>query len=139
MFMGTALHNVDAKGRVFIPSKFRSEMGSSLIVCRSPDGCVRAYIPDEWKKVADAYSLTNVKMLRLRRRLFASAEQVDLDSQGRILLPEELRTSMGITDKVRIVGVDKWMEFWDPARYDEVMDADDGTDELALLLEAGLT
>lgn len=138
MFMGSALHNVDAKGRVFIPSKFRSEMEASLIVCRSPDGCIRAYTPEAWRKVADAYAATSIRTLKLRRRLFASAQHIDLDSQGRILLPEELRTEMGITDKARIVGLDTWMEFWDPEKYDRMMSEDDG-DEFELLLEEGLT
>ena len=138
MFMGTALHNVDAKGRVFIPSKFRCEMGKTLIVCRSPDGCIRAYTPEAWQRVADAYAATSIKTLKLRRRLFASAESVDLDAQGRILLPEELRTEMGINDKTRIVGLDSWMEFWDPDKYDLMMSEDD-EDEFALLLEEGLT
>ena len=139
MFMGTATHNVDAKGRVFIPSKFRSEMRTRLVLCRAPDGCVRAYLPEEWETVAKAYQATSVKALKLRRRLFASAETVELDSQGRMLIPEGLRAEMGITDKVKIVGMDTWMEFWDPAKYDEVMSADDDMDELTLLFEEGLT
>lgn len=138
MLIGSAMHNIDAKGRVFIPSKFRADIGSYVIICRGADGCIRAYTPEKWEKVANAYSATSGKMLRLRRRLFASAEKTELDSQGRVLLPEELRTAAAITDRTKIVGMCDWIEFWDPDKYDEVMAQEDGEDELDALDAAGL-
>lgn len=126
-FGGESRHTVDAKGRVFIPAKLRGEMGSTLILCILYDKCIRAYRPAEWEEIENRFSTSqNTAMTAsksvLRRNVFRYKETVDLDSQGRILLPESLRKKVDITDNIVIVGVGNYIELWDP----DVLDGGEG-------------
>ena len=128
MLVGDYTHNVDAKGRVFVPAKFRLVPGQRFYMCRGVGGCIRAYSEEEFAKVVELLDSATVRDIKAKRRVLASTVDVDMDSQGRVLLPETLRQKVGITDKVRIIGMSTWMEFWQPELYDEVM-GDDNADE----------
>lgn len=126
-FGGESRHTVDAKGRVFIPAKLRAEIGSTLILCVLYDRCIRAYRPTEWDELENRFSSAlnsamTASKARLRREVFRYKETVDLDSQGRILLPDKLREKVGITENVAIIGVSAYLEIWDP----ELLDSEEG-------------
>lgn len=122
MFVGNYTHNIDTKGRVFIPSKLRQELGQRFYICRSMDcQCVRAYNLTEWENMLTKLRDSNLTDNMARRRLAYSAVEVEMDSQGRIMLTEQLRQFAGLTDKVCIVGMLDWVEFWNPETFDEVM------------------
>ncbi|MBQ4313195.1 MAG: division/cell wall cluster transcriptional repressor MraZ [Clostridia bacterium] len=122
MLIGGYLHSVDAKGRVFIPAKLRQDLGSTFYVNDGIDDCIRAYNETEWQKVMELLNQGTVESNNMRRRILSHTYDVTVDAQGRILLPEELRREVGITDQVKIVGMIEWVEFWNPDRYNEEQD-----------------
>ncbi len=138
MLVGSFLHSVDAKGRVVIPAKHRIELGQSFYINLSHDGCIRAYSEQEWNRVVERLVQSTAKTNPLKRRIFSSTVEIELDVQGRILLPEELRTKAMISDKVRIVGMARWAEFWNPELFDTINEQCKADDEVAFLDEMGL-
>lgn len=120
MLIGEYSHNVDAKGRVFIPAKYRAELGSSFVITRSADGSIRAHTAKSWERYVNAFSTATADTNNLRRLICAGAVEVEMDSQGRIMLPEQLRKHAVITDKVQIVGMIDWVEFWNPEKYEAI-------------------
>jgi len=138
MLIGSFLHNVDTKGRVFIPAKFRLDLGSHFYVYRSHDGCIRAYGEAEWKLVLDKLKNSTVKSNQLRRRILSSTVEVDMDSQGRVLIPEELRKFALIVDKVKIVGMADWVEFWNPDKFDLLDRMENEEEDVELMHELGM-
>lgn len=118
MLTGYSSHTVDAKGRVFIPAKFRSDLGSKFVVSLSFDGCIVAHTPARWSQISERLGQADATYANLRRRIFGSAEEVEMDSQGRILLPERLRKECVITDHVVMIGQFNGVEIWNPERYD---------------------
>ena len=105
MLIGSAVHNLDAKGRIVIPSKYRDDLGSTIFAFKAMDGCIRIYPRDEFMRVLEKLRAGDVNQIMLRRKISGSAEQLSIDAQGRILLPELLRNKAGISDKVRMVGM----------------------------------
>lgn len=137
MLVGTFVHTVDVKGRIFIPARFRLVLGTHFYLCKSFDGCIRAYCEEEWKKLVALISQLSIQGNKFKRLVLGSAVEVDADAQGRILLPEELRTEAMITDRCKIVGMESWAEFWCPERVDEVNDSIDLEEAIAALAEIG--
>jgi len=119
MLIGSAVHNLDAKGRVVIPAKYRDDLGSTIFAFRSVDGCIRLYSYEQFQLLLDKLKDSDVSRLALRRKISGSAEQLSIDGQGRILIPELLRKKVGITDKVRMVGMITWIELWNEDGYDD--------------------
>ena len=108
MFMGEYDHSTDAKGRLFVPSKFRDELGKKFVVTKGLDGCLFAYGEDEWHRVEEGIKnlpLTSKNGRQFIRFFFAGAAEVEADGQGRILIPAKLREYAGITKEVVSVGV----------------------------------
>lgn len=126
---GSYSHTVDAKGRVFVPAKFRDALTRQFRMTCGPEGCIRAYTAAEWQKVEDAFEHAAVGDNRAKRALYRNVSEIDMDAQGRILIPEKLRDKAGITDKVEIIGMGGWAELWDPARL-EAYQGDMTDDEL---------
>ncbi len=138
MLIGSYLHNVDAKGRVFIPAKFRLDLGSHFYIYRSHDGCIRAYAEEEWNEVLEKLRHSTVKSNQLRRRILSSTVEVEMDTQGRVLIPEELRRAALIIDKVKIVGMAGWVEFWNPEKFDLLDSLEDEEEDIELMHELGM-
>ena len=110
---GNAIHTIDAKGRIVVPSKFRDALGYVVFATRSPDGCIRLYPEFHYLRMLDKLCKGDVSKTALRRRISGRAEQLRIDSQGRLLVPEAMRLAAGITDKVCMVGMVEWLELWD--------------------------
>lgn len=121
MLIGEFRHNIDEKKRVAVPSKFRKELGRTAVVTRGLDKCLFVYPVKEWEKVAEKLSSLPMGQPDNRNfaRLFlAGAVDVSLDSLGRILIPDYLKSFAGLKEKVVIAGVYKKLEIWDEEAWE---------------------
>ncbi|MBS5003261.1 division/cell wall cluster transcriptional repressor MraZ, partial [Holdemania filiformis] len=101
MFMGEYRHNIDAKGRMIIPARFRDELGNRFVVTRGLDGCLRTYTMAQWDAVFE--QLKRLPSTKRETRMYihmltSKASECELDSQGRILLPAALITESGFVN-----------------------------------------
>lgn len=120
MFIGEYSHNVDEKGRLAVPKKFRSDLSRGAVVTRGLDNCLFLYTKAEWKKLAD--KLANLPFAQANTRAFArlmlaGAMDVEIDKQGRAMLPEYLRTFAGLKREVIIAGLYNRLEIWDAGKW----------------------
>jgi len=142
MFMSEYNHTVDAKGRLIIPSKFREVLGDEFVVSKGMDGCLFVYANDDWN--AFEQKLTSLPLINKQARQFArfflaGAASVELDKQGRILLPAHLREFAGLDKDVVLVGVGSRIEIWSKEKYEEVGEEVDMDDITESMEELGLT
>lgn len=127
MLLGEYRHNVDAKGRVSVPSKFRSDLGQSFVVTKGLDNCLFMYSKTEWETFENKLKtlpLTNQDARTFMRFFFAGATEVEVDKQGRINIPQVLREYANITKDVVIVGVATRAEIWDSENWDKYTSSD---------------
>ena len=120
MLIGEYLHSLDSKNRVSVPSKFRKELGKTVVVTRGLDKCLFLYPVEEWKKLAD--KLANLPWVKADARNFArlmiaGATDVEIDSLGRILLPDYLKVYAGLEDTATVVGLYNRVEIWNPEKW----------------------
>ena len=138
MFMSEYIHTIDTKGRLIIPSKFRETLGEQFVVSKGMDGCLYIYANDDWaafeKKLVSLPTMTSEKARMFSRFFLAGAAQVELDKQGRILLPSNLRTFAGLDKDVVLVGVGSRIEIWDKEKYDHINE-DMNMEEIARAME----
>jgi len=118
MFRGRSTHNLDAKGRLSIPARFRGILRArydmKLIVTNLP-ACLAAYPFEEWKIVEEQFSRFRFgppKVLAFKRYLLGAAIECNIDGQGRILIPAHLRQGAGIEREVVLVGMLNYFEIW---------------------------
>ena len=127
-FTGEYHHNLDAKGRLIIPARFRDQLGDEFTVTRSLDGCLAMYASKEWQELEEklnALPMTNEKARSLKRFLLGSAVSCELDKQGRILLPQVLRDRAGLDKDITLLGVGDHIEILDTSTYEEKFSFDD--------------
>lgn len=114
-------HNIDEKGRLFIPAKLRSVLGTSFIVTRSVDHCISVYSLEEWKNIEEKIRvLPSSKSREIQRFLFASASELTADKNGRVVIPQNLREYAFLTKEVVIAGAGSKAEIWDKERWDKM-------------------
>ena len=133
MFMGEYSHTIDSKGRLIVPSKFRENLGDEFVVTKGLDGCLFVYSQDEWKNIEEKFkqvSLTTKDARKFSRFFFAGAATVEVDKQGRILLPSVLREFAGLEKDIVSVGVLSRIEIWSKDKWQESNEYDD-MDEIA--------
>ena len=121
MFIGEYRHTFDTKNRISLPAKFRKELGASVIVTRGLDKCLFVYAKSAWKKEAEKiarHSTGSAAGRGLSRLMLAGAVEADVDSAGRILIPDYLRSFAGLADKGVIAGVSDRVEVWDEASWE---------------------
>jgi MraZ protein len=126
MFRGGFSHNIDDKGRIIIPQKYRLLLGEKFVITKGLDKCLWVFAEDEFRKLDErlqAQPMLNSSAVRLQR--FFSAEAVDgtTDSQGRIALPVNLRDYAGIDKETMIVGAGNRIEIWSKARWDALTES----------------
>ena len=135
MFMGEYNHTIDAKGRLIVPAKFREILGDNFIVTKGLDGCLFVYPNDEWQKFEEKLQtlpLTNKNARQFTRFFLAGAADVELDKQGRILIPSVLREFASLQKDVVFVGVGSRIEIWSKESWnDSISNYDDNMDEVA--------
>jgi len=116
MFIGEYNHNLDTKGRLAIPAKFRSMLKKGAVVTRGIDNCLFLYSKTEWEKIAKKLSQLPISQAKARafsRLMLAGAMDVGFDNQGRIMLPEYLRKFAGLSKKTIVAGLYDRLEIWD--------------------------
>lgn len=120
MFLGRYQHSLDAKGRVAIPARYRDEFTDGVVITRGIDRCLSVYPMATWLPLAakvDALPITDPDARTFRRLVFAEAANLELDSQGRILIPPELRRYANLAHDVYVVGVNTSLEIWNPEQW----------------------
>ena len=109
---GTYEHNIDAKGRLAIPSKLRDELGSTFYLAMGVDACLAIYPQSTWNRFTEKFASLPMSQSKKMRSLFANAARCELDSQGRIVIPQKLKKYAGIEKDVVIIGVHDRAEIW---------------------------
>jgi MraZ protein len=116
MFIGEFQHNLDQKGRIAIPAKFRKDFEDGLIITRGIDKCLFIFSKNEWNKLAEKLSelpLAQANSRAFARLMFSGAVDEDLDNQGRILIPDYLRNYASLKKQLVINGLFNRLEIWD--------------------------
>ena len=116
MLIGEYTHTIDSKRRVSLPVKFRKEMGKRLVITHGLDNCLSAYTPTEWKKVSEklaGLSMGQADQRSFNRFMLAGAVETDVDSIGRILIPDFLKDYAKLKTKVVLTGIHSHIEIWD--------------------------
>ncbi|MBX3051170.1 MAG: division/cell wall cluster transcriptional repressor MraZ [Caldilineaceae bacterium] len=133
MFLGEYSHNLDSKGRLTIPAKYREQLETGMVVTRNPSGgCLLLMPMDEWERVSarvSALPLTDRRSALLRRALFSAAEDLTQDKQGRILVSQRLREFAQIESEVIVAGMNTHIELWTPTLWQEQVLAPLDSDE----------
>lgn len=121
MFIGEYHHQLDEKGRVAVPAKFRRDLQPGAVVTRGIDRCLFLYTKAEWLRLAERLARLPIAQANTRafaRLMLAGAMDVALDRQGRVILPEYLRDYAGLTRRVVLAGLYNRVELWDRLRWD---------------------
>jgi len=124
MFMGEFLHNIDAKGRLIIPAKYRDQLKASVIVTRGLDGCLTVYTNEQWQ--IRYQELLKLPQTKKETRMYvamvlAKAAECDIDTQGRINLPARLISEVGIEKECVVTGLGNHFQIWAKSRWDVYM------------------
>ena len=122
MLMGEYNHTIDAKGRLIVPAKFREVLGDEFVVTKGLDNCLFVYPNDEWQKFEEKLQtlpLTNKNARQFTRFFLAGAASVEVDKQGRILLPPVLREYANLEGEAHIIGMDTNLEIWNTELWNE--------------------
>ncbi|MCI9064980.1 MAG: division/cell wall cluster transcriptional repressor MraZ [Lachnospiraceae bacterium] len=141
MFMGEYNHTIDAKGRLIVPSRFREILGDAFVVTKGLDGCLFVYDNEEWKLFEEklrALPITNKEARQFVRFFLAGAAEVEVDKQGRILIPNVLREFAGLAKDVALVGVGSRIEIWSRERFEDTAAFDDMDEIAEHMAELGL-
>jgi len=116
VFLGEYSHSLDGKGRVVMPSKFRPGLDMGCVVTKGQERCLYVFAMDRWEEEADKVlqlPRTDRRARDISRSFFASATDQTLDRQGRVQIPEALRTYAGLEKDLTVVGVANHIEIWD--------------------------
>ena len=118
--MGTYQHNIDLKGRVIMPAKFREELGSVFYITRGLDNCLSVLSKSDWDSLGEKLrGLPSSQTKDIQRFLFSGAAELEPDKQGRVLIPQPLRDYEGLTKDVVIIGTGLKAEIWDLDSWNE--------------------
>ncbi len=124
-FSGSFEHSVDERGRIAIPSKYRKELqpGDGVVLRSNADGCIELYTSEGFEaefalRQQEQRSTREVTGRRIRRAFLANAYDVELDGQGRVLVPQGLRDEAALRDRATIVGCGEYIEIWNPQRWE---------------------
>ena len=132
MFLGEYEHTIDAKGRMAVPAKYRQQIKEGAVVSRGMGICLSVHPMQRWEeKSAELASNKNNEELRdIERRIYASAGEIELDAQGRMIIPARLRAYAHLDSEVSVVGVRDHFEIWDRVTwqtYQEQLDSEGKT------------
>ena len=136
MLLGEYSHTIDAKGRLFMPARYREELGATFVIAKYADNCIAVYSRPVWDKfVEKLLAYPDIKSLSTKRVIFSSAQEVEPDQQGRILIGTKLRAFAMLEKEVTIIGMSDHAEIWSTAVYEEYMEKNDGGNLLSVLGE----
>ncbi|MDD4187825.1 MAG: division/cell wall cluster transcriptional repressor MraZ [Bacilli bacterium] len=124
MLMGEYHHNIDDKGRLIIPSKFRYELGEKFIITRGLDKCLFIYSSTEWNKIVERLKklpFTNKDARNFTRFFLSGAAECEFDRQGRINITSPLVSYAGLTKECVIIGANDRLEIWSSTLWEEFL------------------
>lgn len=129
MFLGEYEHTIDAKGRMAVPARFRSQMDKGAVISKGMGTCLSVYTLERWEQKSDELvsGKTSDELRDFERRIYPSASEIELDGQGRMVIPAKLRTYASLGSEVTVAGVRDHFEIWDRAAwqaYQERIDAE---------------
>jgi len=122
MLIGQYQGKVSSKGRVAFPKKFRSQLGNKLVITRGYEGCLIIVSQKDWQTLLEGTRNQPFVFEAARdtmRFLLGNAAEIELDAQGRFILPAHLREYGGITEEVVFLGLQRYVEVWDKNRWEE--------------------
>lgn len=122
MFIGEYNHNLDEKGRLAIPAKFRTILKKGAVVTKGLDGCLFLYSKHQFEEIAKKFAalpLSQSKARAFARHMLAGAMDLEFDNQGRITLPEYLRKFSSLRKKVIVAGLYNHLEIWDELAWNK--------------------
>lgn len=121
MFLGEYQHSLDTKGRITIPAKFRDELGLNFVATKGLDNCIFLYPSEEWNVIEQklhSLPFTKADVRSFARFFFSGASELELDKQGRIVLPLNLREYAAIEKEIIVIGVGSRIEIWAQERWE---------------------
>lgn len=129
MFLGEYEHTIDTKGRMAVPARFRAQLDHGAVISKGMGACLSVYTLARWEEKSNELvaSKTSDELRDFERRIFPSAGEIELDNQGRIVIPVKLRQYASLEGEVTIAGVRDHFEIWDRAAwqaYQERLDAE---------------
>lgn len=135
MFIGEYNHSVDEKGRMAVPAKFRTKLKQGAVVTKGLDNCLVIYPRAEWEQLAEKLSSLPISQANTRafsRLMLAGAMDIELDKQGRMVIPEYLRQYASVEKKVVVAGLYNRLEIWDQAKWESYRsETEDASNEIA--------
>ena len=130
LFLGKHDYSMDERGRVPMPPRYRDALMQGIILTQgTPDRCVRAYPLDSFEKQADLYMVEPVTTRNgrvMRRQFFSAAYPAEMDRQGRVLIPPQLRGFAGLDGQVVVVGIGEGIEIWDSEEFEAALSEEEG-------------
>ncbi|MGM8211844.1 division/cell wall cluster transcriptional repressor MraZ [Virgibacillus sp. W0430] len=130
MFMGEFQHNIDTKGRMIVPAKFRAGLGEEFVVTRGLDKCLFIYPMDEWKDLEEKLKklpLTKKDARAFTRFFFSGAMECEVDKQGRINIPQPLRNYALLEKECVVIGVSNRVEVWSSTIWEDYFNESEGS------------
>jgi len=123
MLVGTYRYSIDIKNRICIPPKFRSDLGGHCVISKDiADNCVNLYSLDQWEKyTADIEKLPRIEMRKLRKEIYANSDEMDLDSNGRIILNQQICAKVGLAGEKEaiIIGHYTHAQIWNVSEWEK--------------------
>ncbi len=142
MLLGEYQHSLDEKGRLIIPAKFREDLGENFVVTRGLDNCLFAYPLSQWKTIEEKVKELPTSQAETRafvRMFFSGAVEVELDKQGRIVLPQQLREHAHIDRDTYVIGVSTKVEIWAKEVWENYSNqAEQSYEEIAAITKIGI-
>ncbi len=130
MLIGEYIHTIDDKNRVSMPFKFRKELGKKVVITPGLESCLFVFTAAEWKKVSKKLSGSDAELSFLKadqrsfnRYMFGRAAEAEIDSIGRVLIPDFLKQKIGLKDKAAIIGVEDRIEIWNEEAWSQNKEA----------------
>ena len=119
MFLGQFNHTIDAKGRMAVPARFRGQLEKGAVISKGMGTCLSVYTMQRWeeKSAELVEGKTSEELRDFERRIYPSASEVELDGQGRLIIPGRLRTFAKLDSEVTVAGVRDHIEIWDRATW----------------------
>ena len=124
MFMGEYHHNIDDKGRMIIPSKFRYELGEKFIITKGLEGCIFVYPKNEWDLIISklrTLPFTKKDARTFMRFFISSATECEFDKQGRINITSPLAAYADLTKECIVIGVNDRLEIWSKEKFEQTL------------------
>ncbi|MBE3558957.1 MAG: division/cell wall cluster transcriptional repressor MraZ [Ktedonobacteraceae bacterium] len=119
MFLGEYEHTIDVKGRLAIPARYRVQMDRGAVISKGMGACLSVYTMQRWEEKSNELvaRMTGEELRDFERRIYPSASEVELDGQGRIIIPARLRAYARLESEVTVAGMRDHFEIWDRATW----------------------